>query len=607
MSPRASLFLVLACAALSPLSASAQQLRYSATLPGGVVGTGNTLGLSKATSENGPGDKDSIGTFLSLDQNSVDDQPANPANPWPMGTTYDWTKNGSSAVLSLPEAEVLYAELLWGGSYLYGGEDVSGSLDSSVTLSAGGMSIQVSPEAATAMTISEIAVSGFAVNYYMRSADVTAFVKQVGEGTYEVSGVPATQTASINSLNAAGWTLVVAYRDEGVPMRNLSIFVGGSFVDEDTQQDYMVSGFCAPPAGVVEGTVIVSAIEGDTNYVGDQLLIAPTAAGPFVNLAGPNNPGNNFFCSQINDSMGNLDTQGTFGMVNHNASTGVNAVGARQGWDVTTVPLSSADKQLENGQTSAVIRTITTGDSYAPILAAFAIDVNAPDFSGGAATSVMAPSEVALGDTFTVTASLENTGQVTAQDIMLTLPVDAGLSLVAFSTDGKSGDINGNTVDAAALSSGVALGDLNAGATRTVALDLKVDEAPMLTGYYFKAKWAYGFEVCPNEPLVPESFSKSALVTFKSSGAGGAGGSGGSGGSGTGSGSGGAGGDTGSGGAGGHGIGSGGSTDPGDEGGCSCSAPGRDIGGHAAAALGLLGFLGLRLRGRRAQRRPSAR
>ncbi|NUQ79202.1 MAG: DUF11 domain-containing protein, partial [Polyangiaceae bacterium] len=518
MSPRASLFLVLACAALSPLTASAQQLRYSATVPGGVVGTGNTLGLSKASGSNGPGTADSIGTFLSLDANSIDDNPANPANPWPMGTTYDWTKNGSSAVLTLPEAEVLYAELLWGGSYLYGGEDVSGSLGTSVTLSAGGMSIQVSPDAATAMTIAETAASGFPVNYYMRSADVTAFVQQAGEGTYEVSGVPATQTSSINSLNAAGWTLVVAYRDEGVPMRNLSIFVGGSFVDEDTQQDYMVSGFCAPPAGEVEGTVVVSAIEGDTNYVGDKLQIGPGAAGPFVDLAGPNNPADNFFCSQINDSTGKLDTQGTFGMVNHDAFAGMNASGARQGWDVTTVPLSSNDNQLQNGQTSAVIRTVTTGDSYAPILAAFAIDVNAPDFKGGAATSVQAPAEAAIGDTFTVTATLENTGEVTAQDIKLTLPIDAALSLVAFSTDGKPGDINGNTVDVAALSSGVDLGDLNAGAKREVALDVKVDDAPMLAGFYFKAKWAYGFEVCPNEPLVPESFSKSTLVAFNSSG-----------------------------------------------------------------------------------------
>ena len=41
--------------------------------------------------------------------------------------------------------------------------------------------------------------------------------------------------------------------------------------------------------------------------------------------------------------------------------------------------MSSSAGQLVAGQTSAVLRTITTGDSYMPTLAAFQIDVNAPN------------------------------------------------------------------------------------------------------------------------------------------------------------------------------------------------------------------------------------
>ncbi|MDI1451173.1 hypothetical protein QHF85_44435, partial [Polyangium sp. 6x1] len=521
---RAPLLLAFTCAALAPASASAQQLRFTATVPGGIAGTGNALGLSKATGVNGPGDRDSIGTFTSLG-NTVDEPPADPQTPWPMGTTADWKMNGSSAVLTLPEAEVLYAELLWGGSYDYGGETVTSMLDTAVTLAANGATMMVTPDPTTALTMNETAASGFAVRYYMRSADVTDFVKQAGKGTYEVSGVPATQASSINNLNAAGWTLVVAYRDEGVPMRNLSVFVGGSFVDENTTQDYTVSGFCAPPAGLVEGAVIVSAIEGDANFVGDQLRIAPTAAGPFVNLAGPNNPSDNFFCSQINDADGNLDTQGTFGDRNQDAIGGKNVVGGRQGWDVTTVPLSSQDGQLQNGQSSAVIRTLTTGDSYAPILAAFSIDVNAPDFKGVASSVIDAPPTVSLGDTFTVTAILANNGDVAAEQIDFSLPLDAGLSLVSFAVDGTPGDASGNSVDSAKLMAGVPVGDLPAGKTKEVTLDLEVKGAPQLAGFFLKAKWGYGFEVCPNKPLVTESFSQSKLVQF--AGGGGAGGAGG--------------------------------------------------------------------------------
>ena len=61
--------------------AGAQQLRYSTTQPGGIVATGNTLGLAKGFNENGPGLQDSIGTFISLDPSSVDDNPLNAGNP----------------------------------------------------------------------------------------------------------------------------------------------------------------------------------------------------------------------------------------------------------------------------------------------------------------------------------------------------------------------------------------------------------------------------------------------------------------------------------------------------------------------------------------------
>lgn len=599
----APLLLAIVTAAALPRTAEAQTLRFTATAPGGIVGTGNTLGLSKAQNENGPGNRDSIGTFLTLG-NTVDDMPANAANPWPMGTTYDWKQNGSSAVLDLPEAEVLYAELVWGGSYQYAPEDVTNLLGSSVLLEANGTSLMVEPDLGTPLTISETAMGGFAVRYYMRSANVTDFVKQAGKGTYSVSGVPATQTTTINSLNAAGWTLVVAYRDEGAAMRNLSIFVGGSFVDENTTQDYSISGFCAPPAGIVAGNIVVSTIEGDANLTGDQLQIAPTAAGPFVNLSGPNNPVNNFFCSQINDGAGALDTRGTSGMVNHDPA-GTNTIGGRQGWDVTTVGVSSAQSQLQNGQTSAVIRTTTTGDSFVPVLAAFSIDVNAPDFKGAASSSIEAPPIVAQNDTFKVTATLANNGDVAARDILFSLPLEDSLGYVSFAIDGKAGDVNGNTVDSAKLAAGVPVGDLASGQTKTVTVDLDVLGPPKLGSFFLKAKWNYGFEVCANEPLVPESYSQTALVEFaggssssssgstsSSSGSGGgnAGGNGGMGGGSAGSG----GSDGGNGNAGGNGDTSG------DTGSCDCNAAGSNHDGSPLLpALGLAVVLASRRNRRR--------
>ena len=596
--------LALGCFTLSS-AAAAQELRFSTTAPGGVTATGNTLGLAKDTGVNGPGIRDSIGTFLTLG-NTADLVPDNALNPWPTGTTSDWTKNGSSAALALPpETSVLYAELLWGGSFQYGSEDVSGALGSPVTLTFDGSSLSVPPDAATALTVSSVAASGFNVRYYLRSADVTSFVKGAGAGMYSVAGVPATQETTINSLNAAGWTLVVVYRDETAPTRNLSVFVGGSFVDEDSQQDYTVSGFCAPPIGPVTGTAIVSTIEGDANLTGDQLLIAPSAADAFVQLSGPNNPADNFFCSQMNDSAGQLDTKGTFGDANHDALGGANVIGGRQGWDVTTVPLSSQAGQLFAGQKTAVLRTITTGDSYMPILASFAIDVNAPQVAGQTTTLTATPEVVKLDDTFTLIASIANTGQVAAQNLTFELPPAEGVALVSFTSDGSNGDINGAPVTLGDLSAGVAEGTLGPGESREVTLTFQIAQEPPSSFLYQLATWSYGYEACVGQPLLQESISRSAIVTYEEpagtggnggeGGTAGNGGNGGSGGSGGAGGDGGSGGNTSSGGSGGSGgdggSGGGGAKQVIEAAGCGCRTTGDSRTPGALSALTLLGLL----------------
>ncbi len=579
------------------LPSEAQVLRFSATAPGVVLAVGNTLGLSKALNDNAAGTRDSIGTFISpLVTADLTPMPIDVLNAWPMGTTNDWTMNGSTAVLTLPdESQVLYAELVWGGSTSYGGQDVSALLSTPVSLSIGASTSLIAPDPSTALTIAQQA-NGFFANYYMRSADVTAFVKAAGSGTYSVSGVPATEATTINSLNAAGWTLAVVVRDPSSPIRNLSVFVGGSFVDENSQQDYSVSGFCTPPGGLVSGSAVVSTIEGDANLTGDQLLIAPTSAGPFVNLSGPNNPANNFFCSQINGADGTLDTQGSFGNKNHDPVNGVNVIGGRQGWDITTVPLSSAQGQLQNGQTSAVLRTITTGDSYAPIFAAFAIDVNAPDFSGAGASFDVSPLSVTLGDTLTVTFDLQNNGQVTADNLMLTLPLEAGLSLASFTMDGQSGDINGAPVNGAKLAAGVDAGALGPGESRHVVLTADVSGPPQGAKYLLTPEWNYTFVVCAGGAPLPESVTKLTLVgydapmtTTSSSSSSSSGGEGGAGG--------------GSGGEGGMGqgnSGAGGEINVGAPGGCDCAVE-SDSGAKPEGALGLaiLGALGAMARRRR--------
>lgn len=489
---------------LASTAADASELRFSETAAGNIVATGNTLGLSKALDLNSPGLEDSIGTFLSLDEASVDDFPANAANPWGNGTTNDWTLNGSAGEIILPgdNTQVLYAELIWGGSTFYGTENVTADLESSVTLSFGDDSIIVDPDPETALTIMETANEGFPVNNYMRSADVTEFVSEHGAGFYATEGVPATQDSLIDELNTAGWTLVVAYRTAGEQVRNLTIFVGGSYVDEDSTEDYEFAGFCTPPQGDFDGYAVVSAMEGDADREGDSFAIAQTDAGPFVNLAGPNNPEDNFFCSQLNDADGALDMAGTAGDLNHNAIAGNNVVGGRQGWDITRVSVNSADSQLVNGQTEAVIRTQTASDSYIPTVVAFGIEVNAPDLSSAAAAA--APTTLAIEETSTVTVDIANMGESDATGIIFQAELPEGLTLDSFAIDGNDGDVDGNAVDAAGLAAGVAIGDVATSDAKQLEFVVRSEGAPTEDAYVITPRWTYDYVSCTGEDALTE-------------------------------------------------------------------------------------------------------
>ncbi len=512
MHRRSRALLVAFVAFALPTSASAEHvLRFSTITEGDISITGNTLGLSKEEDRNGPGTRDSIGTFISLDPLSRDISPANPENQWYLGTTNDWEANGSEAELVIPSgrsSEILYAELLWGGAYQLADEDVSRFLNGAVTLRfEDGSSVSVSPDAATSVTLSFNATGGFPVRYYSRTAVVTSFIAEHGPGMYAVEGVPAVQPVLIDELSAAGWTLVVVYGNQSLPARNLTVFMGAGWVDEDTSIDYTVDGFCTPPTGPVAGRALVSAIEGDSNRDGDQLQISdPDGSTGFVTLSGPNNPDDNFFGSQINDAFGQLDESGSFGERNHDPFASTNVVGGRQGWDITGLELSSDDDELFNAQTRATLRATSVGDSYVATAVALAIDVNAPQFDVSDVATVN--HEVTwTGDVLRYTVQLDNSaGDADAEDVEFRFPLPPGLRLTSFRIDGVSGDASGAPVSTADLSAGVDVGTIPFGDAVEITMEVVVDTlptAPDAALFESTAVWTYAYVSCFGEEPVP--------------------------------------------------------------------------------------------------------
>ena len=426
--------------------------RYSDVKKGGIAFTGNTLGLSKAPNQNAP------------------------------GTTLSYLQNGSRATLNLPAGSVvLHAELIWGGLFRSSANDISALTNNSVIFTTALGAFTIAPDPATAQNF-EIPADNITVGFYVRSADVTALVQSAVSQTYSVEAVPALIEA-IDSrtadTNHAGWTLAIAYENPALPLRNLTIWSGGTVVSPNTGSTAVtVSNFITPDALPITGKIFVSAQEGDAVLTGDQMLFGQTV-GTLTNLFGPNNPQNNFFASQINDENGTLDTSGTFGSRNANAAAGTNTSACRQGWDITAVDVSD---KLAASQSSAVIRFTSSGDLYVPNALALQID------SKGANIEIAKSADktfAEVGEQIAYTLVLENTGAVSALNVTLS-------DMLPPETEIVSGSV---TLNGAPYGGGlpVVIPSIGAGQSATVTFKVTANSLPTVNPVFNVARADYEF------------------------------------------------------------------------------------------------------------------
>jgi uncharacterized repeat protein (TIGR01451 family) len=462
-------------------------LRYGNTTAGAVTFTGNTLGLSKQTQQNNPGVYDSIGAFITLNTNSQ-------VGTYPPGTTLNWTNDSSAAVLRIPtNSTILYAELIWGGSAQIGTSiTATGNVLSYVNtpvqfILPNGSTNSVSPDPATASFVT----NGTAAIFYVRSANVTTLVQAAGAGTYSAGGVPGTALATEDNNNTTGWTLAVVYGNSSLHQRNLSLFVGSSIAIAGGAPPIpaAVVGFCSPPTGALNARLFVTAMEGDPNKTGDQMLFGPTTNSLQV-LSGPNNISNNFFASQINGDNGLLDTSGTFGFSNSIPPTV--AFSARQGWDITSVDASSA---LTNGVTSAYAQNITVGDGYTVSALALQIDVGSPVLT---TTQSVNHASTFVGDTLTYTVTVTNSGTADAVNLVFTDPLPFGTSFVT-----NSFTTNGVTVAGANPVNGVAIPIIKQGSNLTITYQVLVDQIPPSAQFVTAATITFQYAgACAQSPII---------------------------------------------------------------------------------------------------------
>lgn len=465
------------------------QQRYSNIKNGGIVFTGNTLGLSKAANSNTPGLLGSIGAFISTDTSLQ-------VNNFPAGTTLDYTKNGSSAQLNLPAgSSVLYAELVWGGLFRSSANNISSLLGNAIEFTTPLGAASVAPDAQTAQNFN-ITNGGLTVGFYVRSADVTVLVRNAMNGTYSAGKIPALIEALESrtaETNHAGWTLAVVYENAALPLRNLTLWCGGAVVSPSTgSTDISLTDFITPDFLPITGKLFVSAQEGDAILTGDQMLFGKTSASLFQ-LSGPNNPATNFFASQINDENGTIDTSGTFGTRNADAAAGTNVSGGRQGWDITAIDVSPL---LSPAMTTAAIRFLTDGDLYVVNCLALQID------SKGARLEAIKSADKAfasVGEPIEYTISITNDGSLQADEVTVNdlLPNEATLIDGSVSVDGVP---YGGALP-------ITFGPLAAGATATIKFSVRADSLPAQNPILNTARVDYTFTPFPDHPVSSSSDS----------------------------------------------------------------------------------------------------
>jgi uncharacterized repeat protein (TIGR01451 family)/LPXTG-motif cell wall-anchored protein len=316
------------------------------------------------------------------------------------------TTNSSRAALSMPAG----SSVLWAG--LYWGAQSNAATRNTISFR--------QPGAATYTTLTGAIVGNNGADY-QAFRDVTSLVSAAGNGDYWGGNVQLTA----GSNQYAGWSLVVAYRNPTLPMRNLTVFDGYGIIQNATGDqivDIEISGFLTPPAGPVNAEIGVVAYEGDGATTGDALQLSNniyggTTAPTFTTLTNAVNGSNNFFNSTISDNGVSSTTDISPSFAN------------TLGFDIDEVQTTGI---LPNSSTKATLRASTAGDTYYPGVFTVSVDLYAPSFPN--ITKTVTDINGGLtepGDTLEYRVTLTNTGLDPADLVILRDIVPANTTFVA--------------------------------------------------------------------------------------------------------------------------------------------------------------------------------
>jgi uncharacterized repeat protein (TIGR01451 family) len=188
------------------------------------------------------------------------------------------TRNSSSADLILPAGTntIKLARLYWGGRVRDWDFDLSDKDNQTIKIRKGTTDKYSD---VTALGIDKTSISNTSgYTEYQAYADITAFVKNNGAGTYEIGNVPLSTGAVSYGGNHGGWSIVVVYENENESYKSVRVYDGFQQVYSggiSTTTTVTLTGLDVP-SGVMaadDAKMGVVAWEGDANLTGDFLKI----------------------------------------------------------------------------------------------------------------------------------------------------------------------------------------------------------------------------------------------------------------------------------------------------------------------------------------------
>ncbi|WP_282123477.1 gliding motility-associated C-terminal domain-containing protein [Algibacter mikhailovii] len=214
-------------------------------------------------------------------------------------------------------------------------------------------------------------INGLERNIYTAYADITAYVKDPekgGIGEYFIADMAVREGSEDITGFSGGWGMVVVYENSKMKWRDITVFDGYAYVDDDNPSDYVINidGFNATASGDINVKLGIMASEGEFGWKTDFLEIEQLQTGTYQPLAHTNNTTDNFFTSSIithtSPNMRNPE------LVNNS------------GVDIVMFNIDNAGKNIiDNGQTKTSFRYGSDEDAYAIFNLTFAVDAYIPE------------------------------------------------------------------------------------------------------------------------------------------------------------------------------------------------------------------------------------